>query len=147
VTEVRSTRPPRDLKRTIVIIVGVIVALNFAIIGLFATRNTTSTPDLPSGLIELRPARGYVIRPQETIGVHLDKGFTGELTLDSTPLPKDQYEVAGIATGFTYWQPGPGKEFSEIPPGKHTLTVHYWPTDEGPGGPNDHSFTWDFKVG
>ncbi len=142
-----GSRPPRDIKRTIVIVFGVILALNFAVIGVFATKDTTSTPDLPSGVTELFPIRGGLIRPQDQMGVQLTAGWTGELTFDNTPLPKDQYEPNGIAQGSIFWRPGPGKEFSESTPGKHTLTVHYWPTEQGPGGPDDHTFAWDFKVG
>jgi hypothetical protein len=108
----------------IVIVVGVVIALNFAVIGLFATRNTTSTADLPSGIAELFPPRGQVIRPQDELGVQLQKGWTGELTLDSTPLPKDQYDPIMLLDNAVFWRPGPGKELSETPPGKHTLTLH-----------------------
>ncbi len=79
--------------------------------------------------------------------MQLQKGWTGELTLDSTPLPKDQYDPVELANNAIFWRPGPGKELSETPPGKHTLTVHYWLAEEGAGGPSDHTFTWDFKVG
>jgi hypothetical protein len=131
----------------VIITVGVLLALNFAIIGVHATRNTTSTPDLPSGIAELFPPRGQVYRPQDALGVQLDHGWSGELTLDATPLPKDQYDPTDLANGAIFWRPGPGKEFSETPPGKHTLTVHFWPTQEGSGGPDDRTFTWDFKIG
>lgn len=143
----QTSRPPRDVKRLIIITVGLLLALNFVVIGVHATRNTTSTPDLPTGIAELFPPRGQVYRPEDTLGVQMQTGWTGELTLDTTPLPKDQYDPIELENGAIFWRPGPGKEFSQTPPGKHTLTLHYWLTEEGPGGPNDHTFTWDFKIG
>ncbi len=146
-TAATTVRPPRDVKRIIVITVGLLLALNFVVIGYHATRDTTATPDLPSGIAELFPPRGQVVRPQDELGVQLQKGWTGELTLDTTPLPKDQYDPVALENNAIFWRPGPGKEFSETPPGKHTLSLHYWPVEEGSGGPDDHTFTWDFKVG
>jgi hypothetical protein len=141
-----SARPPRDIKRTIIIVVGVVIALNLLIAGGFATRNTTSTPDLPSGIAELFPPKGEVTTQQAEIGVVLQRGYSGELTLDGQPLPKDQYEPTGLAIGEVFWRPGPGKVYLQTPPGNHTLSVNYWPTTQGPGGPDARTFAWAFKV-
>ena len=110
-------------------------------------RDTTATPDLPSGLLELFPPRGQLVRPQDQIGAQLAKGWTGELTLDSTPLPDDQYDPIEKANNAIIWRPGPGKVFTQTEPGPHTLTLHFWPIQEGPSGTDARTFSWTFKVG
>ena len=47
--------------------------------------------------------------------------------------------------GTILWRPGPGKELRELAPGNHRLTVRYWPIEQGPGGPDERSFSWTFK--
>ncbi len=136
---------PRNTKRTIIIVVGLLLAINFGIFGIYATRSTTSTPDLPAGVLELFPPRDLVVRAQDQIGIRLDKDYTGELTLDDTPLPKDEYEQNGSDVGFLFWRPGPGKAFTELKPGPHRIQAHYWPKLQGPGGADDRTFTWTFK--
>ncbi|HEY1737300.1 MAG TPA: hypothetical protein VGI86_01240 [Acidimicrobiia bacterium] len=143
----RPARPPRNLKRTIIIVLGALLALNFAIIGVHATRSTTATPDLPSGILELFPPRGQLVRPQDQIGAQLAKGWTGELTLDSTPLPDDRYDPIEKANNAIIWRPGPGKAFTQTEPGDHTLTLHFWPIQVGPSGSDSRTFSWTFKVG
>ena len=137
---------PSDPKRNIIIVVGVVLAINLAIAGIFATRSTTSTSDLPTAIQELFPARDNVVQTQSAVGIRLDKDWTGELTLDGTPLPVDQYEPNGIDIGRIFWKPGSGQEFSVLRPGNHTLMIHYWPRKEGPGGTNDLTFSWNFKA-
>ena len=136
---------PRNTKRTLVISAGVFLAVNLFVIGMFATRNTTSTSDLPSAVKELFPPRDQVIRAQEQVGVRLDPNWTGELTLDDSALPLDEYEQQGIEIGYVFWKPGNAKTFAELKPGSHKLVLHYWPKTEGPGGTNDSVYSWTFK--
>jgi hypothetical protein len=136
---------PRNTKRTIIIAVGLLVAVNFAIFGALATKNSTSTPDLPTGIIELFPARDLVVPAQQQVGVHLEEKLTGELALDGVPLPIDEYEPNGIDVGFIFWRPGAGKAFRELKPGPHSIQIHYWPKEQGPGGQDDRTFAWTFK--
>ncbi len=136
---------PRNWKRTIIIVAGCVLALNLFIAGAMATRNTTHTADLPQGIDYLLPPRDQVVRAQDDIGVQLLRGFKGELTLDGRALPEDQYDRNGLDLGTILWRPGPGKELRELAPGNHRLTVRYWPIEQGPGGPDERSFSWTFK--
>lgn len=136
---------PRNWRRTAIILVGVVVAINMLVIGGFATRNTTATSDLPAAIEELFPPQDQVVRAQEQIGVRVDPEWTGELKLDGVPLPIDEYEQQGIEVGYVFWKPGVGNVFAELEPGSHTLELHYWPKEEGPGGTNDSTFSWTFK--
>lgn len=136
---------PRDWKRTAIIVAGCVIALNLFIAGALATRNTTHTSDLPEGIEYLLPPRDQVVRAQDQIGIQLTLGYKGELTLDGRALPADQYDRNGIDLGTIVWRPGIGKEFRELPPGRHTLTARYWPVEQGPGGDQERIFTWTFK--
>ncbi len=136
---------PRDTKRTLIIVGGLVLAFNLMVAGIYATKNNTTTPDLPVGVQELFPSRDQVVLSQGQIGVQLDKTLTGELTLDGTALPLDEYEQNGLDLGTIFWKPGPNQTFSELKAGRHTITVHYWPKAQGPGGQDDRSFTWYFK--
>jgi hypothetical protein len=136
---------PYSPKRTFTIVVGIGLALLIGIIAVRVTQSNPSTPDLPTGIIQLFPPRDLVVRAQEQIGVHLNSDYTGELTLDGTPLPLDEYEVRGIEIGFIFWRPGFNQTFEELEPGPHTISLHYWPKKEGQGGENDRTFSWTFK--
>ena len=136
---------PYNPKRTFIIVVGVCAAVLVGILAGLSTRNDTTTPDLPAGIIELFPPRDLVVRAQEQIGAKLDPDLTGELTLDGTPLPLDEYELQGIDIGRIFWKPGVNHVFEEHEPGQHRITLRYWPKDEGAGGDNERTFSWTFK--
>ena len=136
---------PHNPKRTFIIVFGICAAILVAVIAGLSTQNNTSTPDLPTGIVELFPPRDLVVRAQERIGVKLEPELTGELTLDGTPLPLDEYDLQGLDIGYVFWKPGVNQTFDELEPGPHRISLHYWPVEEGAGGENDRTFNWTFK--
>ena len=76
----------------------------------------------------------------------------GQLSLDSTPMPDDQYDPIEKANNAIIWRPGPGKLFTQTAPGNHTATdPHYLADERGPRARKanacSRTFSWTFKVG
>ncbi|HSP02435.1 MAG TPA: hypothetical protein VLR27_02970 [Acidimicrobiales bacterium] len=87
----------------------------------------------PSGVEALIPPRGSEILGQETIGIDLVPGWTGELTLlpgngVATTLPEDEIEVDGL--NRIIYQPGPGKAIERLS-GDYCLVATIWDQVEG----------------
>lgn len=88
----------------------------------------------PSGVEALIPAPDAEILGQETIGIDLVAGWTGELTLlpgngVATTLPADELERDAALNRITY-QPGPGKAIERLS-GDYCLVATIWDQVEG----------------
>ena len=88
----------------------------------------------PSGVEALIPPPDSEILGQETVGIDLVAGWTGELTLlpgngVATTLPADQLERDVALNRITY-QPGPGKEIERLS-GDYCLVATIWDQVEG----------------
>lgn len=136
---------PRDIKRTIVIVVGIVIAINLAIVGVYETKTDPGTAPLPDAIVTTFPRCGQVALRQAQIGVQLAQGYTGDVTLDGTPLPEDEYDVRAFEQGTILWQPGPGKAFTRLAPGLHLMRISYSPTDPSSHLPSG-AFSCDFKA-
>jgi hypothetical protein len=137
---------PRDRRRTAIIIGGLVIAANFAVIAIRSTDESQPTSRLPTGLAGIIPGCNTIARPQDTVGAEFLSGYTGELSVDGTPLPLDEYDHNPASTGVVSWRPGPGKTLREFAPGTHTLSVQF----HSVGGSDDaqiQSFSCSWKVG
>lgn len=88
----------------------------------------------PSGVEALIPRDGAEILGQETIGIDLVAGWTGELTLlpgngVATTLPADELERDSALNRITY-QPGPGRAIERLS-GDYCLVATIWDRVEG----------------
>ena len=125
------------------------LAVTLAIIGCFVgmgwafTLNKSPEVPLGTGVEGVEPAYGAAAVPGQTpVKVDLLFGYTGEIKIDDTPLPKDEvtYEKAQAILSFT---PGPGKAFGRFTNGLHVAQVVFWPV----GNPADSKvFQWSFNV-
>jgi hypothetical protein len=139
-------RPARKPYRRIIVIAGLLIAVNILIIaGLNQKTNTTGTlPSAiePSGLL---PKPGDVVSPESSIQVDLRNDLQGFLEFDGAVIPDDQV-VTQATEGIITFTPAPGKDLSVLPQGAHSVTVVYWPRgqkqSDGTG-----SYTWKFSVG
>lgn len=87
----------------------------------------------PSGVEALIPPDGSEILGQESIGIDLVPGWTGELTLlpgngVATTLPDDEIERDGL--NRIVYQPGPGKAIERLS-GDYCLVATIWDQVEG----------------
>jgi len=125
----RDFRPPRDWKRLTVIGVGLLIAVNLAILAVYATKTNTEPTALPDAIVATFPICSTFAVQQQAIGAVLAKGYSGELSLDGVPLPLDEYDPRALEQHTISWQPGPGKTFSHITPGQHLMGIRYAPVD------------------
>ena len=77
--------------------------------------------------------------------------FTAQLTIDGRLIPQDQL-TGDPNLGEFFFDPGPGKEFRELPKGNSSAVVEWWPREistpeEARAQRKLASYTWAFKVG
>ncbi len=129
VSDARSWRPPRDRKRLAIIGIGLLIAVNLAIIGVYETKTNTDAVALPDAVVQTFPTCGTFALQQQAIGASLAKGYKGDLSLDGVALPLDEYDPRALDQGTLSWQPGPDRAFSRITPGQHVMGISYAPID------------------
>jgi hypothetical protein len=117
------SRPANKRYRTIIVIVGLLLAVNVIIIaGLSQRTNTEGTLPAaiePSGLL---PKPGDIVSPNSTIGVNLENNEQGYLEFDGVQIPLDQLQVQATE-GIIQFTPGAGKDYAQFPRGRHRITV------------------------
>jgi hypothetical protein len=134
----------RNPIRVAIVVGGLLLAANIWIIAGVSQRTPTQ-PVLPIAIEELIPKPGDLVSPQSTIGVNLSNTLSGELELDGAVIPLDQLSVQATE-GIITFSPGPKKDLTRLPQGKHTITVRYWPrTSTQEQGST--AYSWQFEVG
>lgn len=141
----RAARPARKPYRTLIVVGGLLLAVNVIIIaGISQRQNTEGT--LPTAIEEVIPKPGDVVSPQSTIGVNLRNDLQGALEFDNAEIPLDQLQTQPTQ-GIIQFTPAPGKDLTKLPQGSHTITVRYWPRDQSEEKSGSSSYTWKFSVG
>ncbi|HEX4493984.1 MAG TPA: hypothetical protein VH914_22470 [Acidimicrobiia bacterium] len=139
-------RPRKKPYRTIIVVAGLLLAVNVIIIAGISQR-TNSEGTLPAAIEPngLLPKAGDVVSPESTIGVNLRNDLQGYLEFDGVPIPLDQQEIQATQ-GIIQFTPGGDKDLHQFPQGHHRITVVYWPRgqkeSDGAG-----SYSWTFSVG
>jgi hypothetical protein len=138
--------PRKKPYRTIIVVVGLLIAVNVIIIAGHSTKpNSEGTLPVAIEASGLEPKPGDIVSPDSTIGVNLANTFQGYLEFDGVPIPLDQLQVQATE-GIIQFTPGAGKDLTQFPRGAHRVTVVYWPRGhkESEGA---SSYTWSFTVG
>jgi hypothetical protein len=141
----RRAAQPRKPMRVLIVVGGLLLAVNIVIIAGVSQRTKPATSALPDAIEELIPNPGSLVSPQSTFGVNLRNDTTGALQFDRAEIPDDQLNVQPTE-GILTFAPAPEKDLTKLPPGEHTITVVYWPrasTREA----DANTYTWRFKVG
>ncbi len=136
---------PHDRKRLVIIVVGLLIALNLGILAVHETQTNDQQVALPSAILNTVPVCGNVLIAQDAIGATLAAGYRGELTLDGVALPLDEYDSIALTQNEILWRPGPGKTFTQIQPGDHSMLITFEPTDPKLAR-QSHAFSCAFKV-
>jgi len=119
-------------------------ALVAIVVGFMQVQTGDSTSALVDPAIEaLVPQPGELVLRQSQVGADLAPGYEGTLDIDSTPIPDDQLTI-NAPLSQVFYQPGPGKEFTQFAPGRHCVTVHFFKTIEGPD--TTRAYSWCFNV-
>lgn len=108
--------------------------------------------DRESAIVSYTPSPGGQVLRQSQVGVELEAGYDGRLTIDGVPIPEDQMvgaidpsspEFAALPADLreqgprpnnkhiVMFQPGPGKAITEYDTGTVEITVRYWRISEG----------------
>jgi hypothetical protein len=142
------------------------IALGLVLIGFALTTAVTGNEaaHLPAAVEELTPAFDAIQVPQQTTVIaDLADGYEGRMIVDGIEIPtirQDQignidvepgeqvtvppgaiYEPGNATLSFT---PGDGQAIDNFDAGRHTVTVIYWKTLDGPG--SARSYTWSFTT-
>lgn len=142
---------PRNPVRFAIVAVLAIVVVNVAIIGGRSQRNGPAESERPVDIVALSPNEGQLILPQDRVGAQLRTLYSGQLTIGGRLIPVDQ--ISGDPNlGEFYFDPGPGKEYSELPEGPLNAVVEWWPREyRTPEAARAKglvaSYSWSFKVG
>lgn len=132
-------------RRIVVIGGGLWFAIVALIIGIHATDTSPPGSNQPStnpGLIQLDPCDATV-PPQTALHALLESGYTGEISLDETPLPKDEYALTSTDNEIVWPRVVADQRRPTIEPGRHTLSVTYSSEED----PEPRTVTCAFNVG
>ena len=147
---VSFTRPTHPGRVAIVAAV-VLVGLNLAIWGGLSQQNGPAAVQRPQAVKDVQPVEGTLALPQDTVSATVDTRYSAQLVINNRVIPAD--EVNGDPGLGTYtFQPGAGKEFSELPKGTNSAVVQWWPksfaTPEAAKAQQKlDSYSWTFRVG
>jgi hypothetical protein len=147
---VSLTRPQHPGR--VAIVSGVlIVVVTLGIIAGTRQENGPATPRRPGAIVQLTPEEGQLALPQDMVGAQLRPDFTAQLTIDGRVIPQDQISGDPNLAEF-YFQPGPNKEFRELPKGQNSAVIEYWPRtianiEDAKAQRKVASYSWSFNVG
>jgi hypothetical protein len=138
-----------------VLIALVLVACAGAL--LWAGRDGGTPEDTVSGstaIVRYQPTPGSRVLRQSEVGVELEPGYDGRLTIDGVAIPEDQMSGAIDPSSAEFqelpaevqaqgprpdniknmvmFQPGPGKAITEYDTGTVEITVRFWRIADGP---------------
>jgi len=124
-----------------VVLAGALVMFGW---GLSLGRDPSTPPRISNSAVEATyPREGDLDLRQSRIGIDLVSGYTAELSLDNTPIPKDEVEfVVGLDQYF--FQPGPGTATGALSPGRHCAKATITKVID-PSNPQS-TFAWCFQA-
>jgi hypothetical protein len=137
--------------RVAIVAGAVLIGVNVLIWGGRAQVNGPAEVRRPIEIQQLFPREGDLALPQSMVGADLRDQFTGQITIDGTLIPKDQYDGIEVL-GEVLFNPGENKEFEELPKGAHNAVIEWWPREiptpeEARERQQLRSYSWAFNVG
>jgi hypothetical protein len=133
---------PRRLVTTAVILLAAVLA----IVGLQSVRDQRNAScgagaSGASPIKVLYPCPGDDGLRQGRIGVSLADGYTADLSVDGTVIPKDQMIIEGSDFFFI---PGPNTQIGALAPGPHVARIVFYRLLEDPN--QGTAYTWSFST-
>jgi hypothetical protein len=100
----------------------------------------------PSGIATVYPKPGTPsVERQTVVFVELQPGFDGTLAINGRVIPDDQIDRLSTGNSRLAFSPGPGKEFSQLPPDRNCVVLSYFHTGQTPEKASQYS--WCFNLG
>ncbi len=136
-----------------------LVACTVAAIGIFVgAYAANSDPSANNGCNQpkavelLYPPCNTLAFQQAQVGVDMAPGYTVDLVINGTPIPRDQVQnqaaenavEARVVPDIFLFTPGPGKVLERLKAGPNTATVSY--RKVGTNEATRQSFTWSFNA-
>ena len=144
-------RRPEHPVRVGIVVLAVLIVVNVAIWGARGQENGPSSGPRPDEVLDVIPAEHDHVIPQNSVGYRLKTDFVGQLVLNDRIIPDDQID-GDPGLGQSIFEPGPGKEFRELPKGENHAVVQYWSrtigsVEEAKRQQRLGSYPWTFNVG
>jgi hypothetical protein len=144
-------RRPEHPVRVAVVAVAALIVVNVAIWGARAQVDGPTSGPRPDEVLDVIPAEYDHVIPQNPVGYRLKSDFVGQLILNDRLIPDDQIE-GDPGLNISTFEPGPGKEFRELPKGANHATVQYWARtigsfEEAKKQQRLGIYSWTFNVG
>lgn len=156
--------PPQPLfsLRRLVIVLLLALAVGALVVAAQSAGDTGDGGDLDAAILTYTPDPGGRVLRQSQVGVELEPGYDGRLTINGVSIPEEQM-VGAIVPGSEAWerltpeqqrlgprpnnkslvmfQPGEGKAITEYDTGAVDVSVRFWKLDEGPDSARTVSYT------
>ena len=139
-------RPPKKplvtRRRAVYTVLLLLAAVLF--VAAFMIHPEPTKENKPAAVVAVSPGNGDTEVRQTTLFAELGAEFDGELSFDGRSIPKDQLDVLQTGNVRLSFTPGPGKEFTAFPAGRHCASVSYFPRTEGSASLTNYS--WCFTL-
>lgn len=138
--------------RRLVIVLGLLAAVGCLVVAARSAGDSEDTVAGSSAIVSFLPTPGGRVLRQSEVGVELEDGYDGRLTIDGVAIPEEQMVGAIDPDSAEYrqlpdelrdkgprpnnknvvkFQPGPGKALTEYDTGSVEITVRYWRIADG----------------
>jgi hypothetical protein len=134
-------------RRYRLVVGGLVVAAAIAcVVGFLAT-----DADQPEQVSQSEIVERFVPKPNDEVvrqfelGVDLAPGYDGTLTVNGVAIPVEEQRRVP-EQNEVYYTPGDGKAVERLNAGPNCVAATVWKSADGPGTPNDQTFTWCFEA-
>jgi hypothetical protein len=146
-----TLRRPKHPGRVLIVSLIALGAINVLIWGGLGQVNGPAAVQRPVAIVDLQPAEGVLTPPQGQVGAQVRTNFTAQLIVDGQLIPQD--EITGDPNlGEYFFEPGPGRTYRELPHGRNSAVVQWWPRnistpEQAKAEGKLSSYSWVFNVG
>ena len=149
-------QPLFSLRRLVIVAILGVAVLCLYIAGRSGGDSDPVASDSASAIESYQPAPGGRVLRQSEVGVVLEDGYDGRITIDGVAIPEEQMVGAIDPTNPEYdpeagprpnnksvvkFQPGPGQAVTEYDTGSVEITIRYWRIADGPETATSTTYT------
>lgn len=131
-------------RRRLLLIGAVALAIGVLVFGFTRDQGREGTAASGGDAVEaLIPAPESEVLSQNSIGIDLAPGYTGELSINGSPVP-DEELVDDRQTFRILYQPAENSALGTLPAGENCAQALVWPIEDG--RQNARTVSWCFNV-
>ena len=98
--------------------------------------------ELPEAIEAVAPGDGDMVLRQTDLTIDMAIGYEIEVFIDGRPVPASEFTYIEPTAVWT-WIPGPGQQFEDWEPGRHSVLIQY---ERVVGGVDIGEYRWVFRV-